>query len=269
MSNPEEICTPLEAWAIGEATAAAEDNRTVVVSLHDVSPHTWEPCRRIMEELAMMQVRAVSLLVIPNHHHRGHFLENEAFCAWLRARVGDGAEAVIHGYYHQRAARAGETLREKVITRSYTAGEGEFFDVTHDAARQLVGKAREEFHRVGLRPCGFIAPAWLLSDEGEEALRELGLAYTTRLAGVWDLARRQVHRSQSLCWSVRAVWRRLVSLAWNAYLFNRLESEPLLRVAIHPVDIAHPRIWWQIRRMIAAALRTRTAMTYAQWVERC
>jgi predicted deacetylase len=182
--------------------------------------------------------------------------------------VADGAEAVIHGYYHQRPVRAGETLRERFITRSYTAGEGEFFDMSYDGARELVSKAREEFQRAGLRPSGFIAPAWLLSEPAEEALRDLGLAYTTRLAGVWDLARRKTHHSQSLCWSVRAMWRRLLSLAWNAYLFSRLEGNSLLRLAIHPVDIAHPRIWWQIQRMIAVALKTRTAQTYEEWVER-
>jgi uncharacterized protein len=257
---------PMETGAASlEKTAASR--RSLVVSLHDVSPHTWDASARILEELAAMDVRTVSLLVIPDHHHRGHFLANEPFCAWLRARAAEGAEAVLHGYYHQRATRAGETLRERMVTRSYTAGEGEFFDITREGARELVGRAREEFLRAGLAPAGFIAPAWLLSAEGEEALRELGLAYTTRLGGVWDLRRGRVERSQSLCWSVRAAWRRVVSLAWNAYLFSRLERTPLLRVAVHPVDLAHPRIWWQIKRMVAVALRTRRAETYESWVK--
>lgn len=239
--------------------------RALVVSLHDVSPLTWEPCRRILDVLHGLGVSAVSLLVIPDHHHREHFGKNAAFCEWLRARVGAGDEAVIHGYYHQRATRSGESLTDRIVTRSYTAGEGEFFDIGYDEARALVAKARDEFHAAGLRPSGFVAPAWLLSSEGERAIASLGIGYTTRLRTVTDLQRLET-KSQSLCWSVRAGWRRAMSCAWNAFLFHWLESEALMRIAIHPVDIAHPRIWRQITRIIAAALSTRKTMTYAQWI---
>ena len=65
----------------------------------------------------------VSLLVIPDHHRRGHFRDYPEFCEWLRRQVAAGCEAVIHGYYHERPARAGEGWRDRFITRSYTAGE--------------------------------------------------------------------------------------------------------------------------------------------------
>ena len=120
--------------------------RALVVSLHDVSPHTWEPCQRILAALDV----PVSLLVIPDHHGRGHFLKDAAFCEWLRARVAAGDEAVMHGYTHQRATRAGESLAARIITRNYTAGEGEFFDIEHTAALELVAKSREEFRAIGV-----------------------------------------------------------------------------------------------------------------------
>lgn len=238
----------------------------LVVSLHDVSPHTWPACERILAELLALGVGKTSLLVIPDHHRRGHFLDRPDFCEWLRRLVSEGHEVVMHGYYHQREARAGETMRDRATTQLYTAGEGEFFDLDQAQARELVSRAREEFQRAGFSPAGFIAPAWLLSDEAEAALRELDIAYTTRLRTVTDLSTGVVHPSQSLCWSVRAAWRRVMSLAWNAVLFRRLKSAPLIRVAIHPVDIAHSRVWRQICRVTSAALRKRRAVTYAEWV---
>jgi predicted deacetylase len=237
--------------------------RALVVSLHDVSPLTRERCAQIVAELG---VPRLSLLVIPNHHGRGHVLDDAVLCDWLRARAVEGHEIVTHGYFHQRARREKETLVQRITTRVYTADEGEFYDLDRVGASALIARASDELHRAQLHPHGFIAPAWLLSAEGEEALRELGCEYTTRLRTVSDLRTGRIFPAQSLCWSVRAAWRRALSIVWNAALYRRLENAPLLRIAVHPVDIEHPAIWAQIRRLIAAALRTREAMTYHEWV---
>ena len=248
-----------------DASPARRDT-ALVVSLHDISPRTWEPCRRILAELRRAGVSRTSLLVIPDHHHQGHFLRQPDFCAWLKEQVAGGHEAVLHGYHHQRAPRNGETLRVRWITRTYTAGEGEFFDLPYESARALAGRGIEDFKQNGLNPSGFIAPAWLLGEEAERAIRDLGFAYTTRISGVWDLRHQRVHRSQSLCWSVRSAWRRGLSLAWNRWLFHHLVNAPLLRIAIHPVDIGHPHIWAQITRIVSNAARNRTPHTYESWL---
>lgn len=120
--------------------------------------------------------------------------------------------------------------------------------------------------RRGVSPAGFIAPAWLLSGDGEAAARDLGFDYTTRLKSVSDLATGKVHESQSLCWSVRSPWRRTMSLGWNELLFERLESNPLMRIAIHPPDAGHDEIWRQIQTLIARALEDRQPMGYYEFV---
>ena len=242
-------------------------NRALVVSLHDVSPRTRPACGRILEELSALGIRASSLLVIPNHHRRGHFLDDAAFCDWLKAQAQTGHEIVMHGYFHQRARREGETTLQKLTTRVYTADEGEFYDLDRKTARDLVAKASAEFAQPGVAPRGFIAPAWLLGPEAEAALREMKIEYTTRLGSVLDLRTNTTYRSQSLVWSVRSGWRRATSVAWNALLFRRLRSNPLLRISIHPVDIEHAAIWRQIRRCITHALATRVSMTYGRWID--
>jgi predicted deacetylase len=240
--------------------------KSLVVSLHDVSPLTFERCARIVAELEKIGVSKLSFLVIPNHHERGHVKDDAALCDWLRARAAEGHEIVTHGYFHRRTRRAQETLMQRMTTQVYTADEGEFFDLDREAASQLVRRGNAELRELGLAPAGFIAPAWLLSSEAEIALVDLGCEYTTRLRTVHDLRTARTEGSQSLCWSVRAAWRRTVSLLWNATLYRRLEHAPLLRVSVHPVDIEHPRIWAQIRRLIADALRTREPMTYIEWI---
>jgi predicted deacetylase len=243
-------------------------NRALIVSLHDVSPLTHAACGRIMPELEALGVSRMSLLVIPDHHHRGHFAADSEFCDWLRAQAAAGHEIVTHGYYHRRERRERETARERLTTRVYTADEGEFYDIDKEKAFARVKRANDEFRGAGLSPRGFIAPAWLLGAEAEMALRELGCEYTTRLAGVTDLQKGRTYASQSLCWSVRAAWRRVISRVWNRLLFNRLAANPLLRIAVHPVDFEHPAIWQQIVSLAGRALESREPATYYEWVVR-
>lgn len=214
-----------------------------------------------------MGLSRTSLLVIPDHHHRGDVASDPALCDWLRACAAEGHEIVTHGYFHLRPQKRQESVVQKLTTNVYTAGEGEFFDLSQADAEALVQRGNAELRQLGLAPRGFIAPAWLLSTEAETALRQIGCSYTTRLRTVHDLQTGAVHDSQSLCWSVRAAWRRAMSVVWNAALYRRLEKAPLLRISVHPVDIDHPRIWQQIRGLIADALRQRTATTYADWID--
>jgi predicted deacetylase len=65
-------------------------NRALIVSLHDVSPLTYAACMRIMPEFEALGVSRMSLLVIPDHHHRGHFAADSEFCDWLRAQAAGG-----------------------------------------------------------------------------------------------------------------------------------------------------------------------------------
>ena len=242
--------------------------RAVIVSLHDISPRTHAACVRIVGELQELGVRTSSLLVIPNHHRKGHFLEDQALCSWLRDLAGKGHEIVAHGYYHQRARRVRENVRERITTRIYTADEGEFYDLDVTAAGALLSKARDDFAQIGVEPAGFIAPAWLLSRGALEALREGAWTYTTRLTTIVDLQTGREYRSQSLVWSVRSAWRRITSLAWNAVLFRALRNIEVLRISIHPVDVRHPAIWREIRRLVQEALEDREPLSYREWVSR-
>jgi len=243
-------------------------DRSLVVSIHDVSPVTREAVDGILQGLAKAVVPRVSLLVVPDHHHRAPIAGNAAFAEWLQSLVAAGHEPVLHGYYHQRARKAHESVSTRFFTRMYTADEGEFFDIGLADARALITSGRDALAEcAGTASSGFIAPAWLLSDEGETAARDLGFSYTTRLKTIVDLPGRKTMASQSLCWSVRSASRRIVSLRWNHFLFGQLRHNPLLRISIHPPDIAHPGIWRQILALASQAAKDRQPLTYRDFIE--
>lgn len=242
--------------------------RGLVVSIHDVSPRTWEATRAMMEDLSAQGVRRISLLVIPDHHHKGHFLKDAAFCEWLRDCVAGGHEAVAHGYFHQREARGGEGAWDRLVTQSYTAGEGEFYDLAEGEAYSRAARALGEFREAGLAPEGFIAPAWLLGEAAERGVARAGFQYTTRIGQVEDLVRGGKYASQSLVYSVRARWRRVASLGWNSLLLRSLGDRPLVRIGLHPPDWKYAAICSHARKCLARALASRESITYEDWLGR-
>ncbi len=239
------------------------------MSLHDVSPLTRPVFEPMLAELTALGVGRCSLLVIPDHHHRGHMLADAGFCRWLETLARQGHEIVAHGYYHQRAERPAETWRQRVITRVYTQGEGEFYDLPKEEAAGLLARAKDDFGKLDAPPpVGFIAPAWLLSLPAREAVREAGFRYTTFLTGVETFAADGggFIPARSLVYSPRNLWRRVCSLAYNAGLARRLEDAPLMRLGLHPPDYQHANLWRQIQRIAARAVSVRRVETYERYV---
>ena len=174
-----------------------------------------------------------------------------------------GSEIVLHGFFHQRA-RPNERPRAKMVTRFYTADEGEFFDLDYAEALRLISEAKDEFRAQGFRPRGFVAPAWLLGAEAERAVIDAGMTYTTTLRTVRDFAARQ-DLPQSLVYSVRSEWRRIT--AWAGIAGFSLASR-----AIRCSASASIRPIWLIQEsgnrcdsITAEALRDREPMTY-RWL---
>jgi predicted deacetylase len=248
------------------ALSAEADREALIVSVHDVAPPTRATVEKILADLSRHHVPVCSLLVVPNYHHRGSSTEDQAFVRWLRDLETQGHEIVIHGYFHERPRQNGEGLPEKLLTRLYTNGEGEFYDLDYDEAFRRITQAREEFVRAGLTPRGFIAPAWLLGSAAERAVTEAEMEYTTRLTGVRDLRSGDNFSARTLVYSVRSGWRRAASMVWNSALARHLAGAPLARVSIHPPDLDHPQIWQQILRLTDRLIEDRTATTYRDWI---
>jgi len=240
--------------------------RALAVSVHDVSPLTRQATDRMLADLDGAGVGVTSLLVVPDHHHKADIDQNPGFLAWLREQQAAGHEIVLHGFYHLRASCAGDGPGRRLVTQHYTAGEGEFYDLDYEKARERMEAGREMLTGVGLEVVGFIAPAWLLGEEGEKAARNLGFAYTTRLGGVLDLRSGEWTRSQSLVYSPRSAWRRNVSLGWNAFLAARLRKNPLARLGLHPPDWEHGAIKTQALRLAKHLAKDRQVICYRDWV---
>lgn len=239
----------------------------LVVSIHDVSPLTRELVSEMLVDLKAVGVDRTSLLVIPDHHRKAPIKAAPGFGDWLKGLRQEGHEVVAHGFYHWRPKREGQGGWTTLVNRYYTAGEGEFYDLSEEEARELLERGKKMFGELGLEPEGFIAPAWLLGKEAENAVRESGFRYTVRLREVKEFVRGRTWTSQSMVYSVRAFWRREVSRLWNRFLFGRLQSNSLMRLSLHPVDWHFPKVRAQILRLLRRAVGDRSCMTYGEFVQ--
>lgn len=239
----------------------------LVVSIHDVCPATWEASRAMVADLLGAGVGQISLLVVPHYHHGRKVGQEPGFGGWLREMVRQGHEVVQHGYYHERVSTARLRGWRRLMATHYTAGEGEFFDLTPEEARPLLRRGREELTELlGDAPQGFIAPAWLLHPMLESCLPEIGLRYTTRIDGIYDFSGPRFFPARSLVYSARSSWRRACSLAWNALLAARLAEAPLLRLGLHPPDWGFSALRQQALKIARQALASRPALTYEAWL---
>lgn len=249
---------------------------SLVVSIHDVSTVTRTRVDDMLRDLEETGVPVTSLLVIPDHHHKGRIDGDPEFGEWLREISGQesgeapghkGHEAVLHGFYHLRPTKEQEGLATRMITRSYTAGEGEFYDLSKNEAFSLLLRGKAALEACGITPRGFIAPAWLLGEQAAMAVRDAGFDYTTRIGELIDCKNGESFPARSMVYSVRAPWRRAISLLWNETLFHALNESPLLRIGLHPPDWDHQVIRDHALSCIRRAVETRQVTTYARWLD--
>ncbi len=261
----------------------------LIVSIHDVHPGNAELVSRILADLKRVGVSEVSLLVVPFWHREVPSFSDAKFCEWMRERQREGHELVLHGYFHLRVSQVDARGWAGLVSKVYTNGEGEFYDSDEEESRELLEKGCNEMgaflaqpesvRTTSQPPAGFIAPAWLLGEGARSALRHFPFEYTTVLRGVWDFRHPDAEQnhsdlpghgytSMSLCYSVRAAWRRACSLAWNTLLLQRLAKLPLVRISLHPPDWQYSSIRNHALQSIERALAGRPAMTYENWIQK-
>lgn len=241
-------------------------SRRLCVSLHDVCPATAPDCRAVLRHLDQLGIRRRSLLVIPNRAG-GAADDDAAFAAWLREQAAAGDEIVLHGWRHGRAPehpapRGPARWVDALLAR----GAGEFYAVDQALAAAWIDDGLARLRRIGLRPVGFVAPAWLYSPGAARAVGEAGFGYlTTHL---------RLRAADGRSWWSFGISNRPGPLAGDlaARLVNELllllhAPLPLVRIAFHPADLEGRAPFRHtlslLRRLLAAG---RLPVTYADLV---
>ena len=211
---------------------------TLLVSIHDVTPAYAAEATRLWDMCARHSVKP-ALFVVPDWHGLWPLERHSRFVEWLRARADEGAEIVLHGERHDEAGLR-RTAGDSIRAWGRTAGEGEFLTLDEPAARQRIDSGMARLRKLGLRPVGFVPPAWLAREDSHRAAAAAGLAFSEDDTSIRLLAAGRRLRSPVVRWSSRTSARAIgsVAVALGRWILQRGARFP--RLAFHPQDLSHP-----------------------------
>lgn len=241
--------------------------RALCVSIHDVAPATWHDCRHLIAAVHAVAPIPLTLLVVP-YWHRLPQARSQQCHAELSSMQAAGHELALHGYTHLDEGPAPHNWTERFRRRVLTRGEGEFAALDQCAAHQRLQAGVAWFAERNWPLAGFVAPAWMMSSRSCEALAMMPFSYMTNYAGLYLLPQFQGLRAPALVYSTRyRVGDALLRSAMMLLAATQSQA-PLMRVALHPADVQRPANLRHAQRLIACALRDRTAMTKADLARR-
>jgi predicted deacetylase len=227
---------------------------------------------RILDALDDLGISRTTLLVIPKHETReGRALELTECPRVVEALLGRqraGAELVQHGLTHRAPAPPPAGARSWLMHHCFARGEAEFAHLGRTEAARCLAEGRLLLGRVGIRPLGFVAPAWQQSPGAFQAVVEAGFGFTAFLGRVVPLRgpfESKAAPALTFCapgplvdHPKRLVMRGLERLGRRA---------PLVRLALHPEDVRAPGRLVHILSRLRVLVAERRVVTYAEYLD--
>jgi predicted deacetylase len=212
---------------LGSAPAAPAGERWLVVSFHDLAPHTQRPCQELLMLLADLGVPRASLLVVPRWYGMETILERPFFLRWLRSLADAGHEICLQ------------------------------------AELQDFGREQAILQDAGFRPHGFAAPGGRLSPESREMLRRRGFEYA--VTRQLDLLGEDLRlRAPAVAFSTLGFLGRALSPLAARVRFAASRRQPILRVSVHPQDLYERGVRRALVAVLRRALADREPLTYGE-----
>jgi len=234
----------------------------LLVSIHDVTPALESPVRRLWD-MCRACGATPALLVVPDWHGAWPLERYPQFMTWVRECAADGAEIFLHGERHDEVGLP-RGWRDELRAVGRTAKEGEFLTLDRDAAHERIARGLRRFAAMDLSPIGFVPPAWLAREATHDVARDAGLRVSEDADGVRVLARGERLHAPALRWSGRTTARAWGSRITAEVRWRTQRTTPLVRLALHPQDLAHPVTTASVEQETARWVQARRVIRYAQ-----
>ena len=209
---------------------------SLLVAIHDVTPAFTEPVH-VLWDLCKAHGVTPALLVVPDWHGMWPLSEHSAFMGWVRECELNGAEIFLHGERHDEVGLP-RSMRDSLRAFGRTAREGEFLTLDKQAATLRINRGLAVLRSLQLHPIGFVPPAWLAREETFDAVAACGLQVSEDEGAVRVHATNARRAAPAIRWSGRTPFRAHASALVASWRWRMQRNEPLMRLALHPQDLA-------------------------------
>lgn len=237
------ICSPVVTPPSTSAPAAGR--RWLVVSFHDLAPHSQRPCQELLTQLSRLGIPQASLLVVPRWHEIESIRNRPFFHRWLLSLSEAGHEICLHGLNHQES-------------------QDEFHRIDGERAEAKVLEGADLLCGLGCPPRGFVPPGGRLSAAAREVLRRRGFLYTATLRHLDLLQENRRIAAPAVVFDSRNLWRRRVSPLVGRLRFAASRQASILRIAVHPGDLYEPAVRRTLVALLRESLADRIPVTYGE-----
>src|SRR3954470_18445130 len=224
------------------APGVSDTSRRFAVVVHDVAPAFLPQLVRIAEALAPRVGRELAGAVVPCWHGRPIEGPGGGFGRFVAGAFG---EVLQHGYTH-RQDRPG-------VLSLFTGRSDEFVGLPREEVRRRLGLGRELLRRaLGVKPAGFVPPAWQVGWATAEVLGGCGFRYLATFGAIRAASGPTIPLATwSWDWGVPGwlgrVGRRSGDACW------RIRPAALPCVVVHPADVDRgylPRVLEVVDRLL-------------------
>jgi predicted deacetylase len=202
------------------------DQKLAIITIHDVNPSNSEEILKTSSELNNLKIK-YNLSVVPYYRKKYNLKDYDDFCDQISSLLQSGnVELNLHGLYHQ------------------TDGKFDDFDTgSKEEEKEEIQKGLDILLAANLpRPSMFIPPAWHLSRQCIEALKELNFRISESMTDLEFIQKGKKYILHPVMnWDQQGdKEKNKQTLEQNKQLFyNRLfnvngKTNGLFRMAIHP-----------------------------------
>ena len=197
-----------------------------ILTIHDVNPTCSEKLQKVTDELDKLKIK-YNLSIVPNYDGKHSLGDNADFCSQIHALVQSGnVELTLHGLYHQ--------IDGKIEDYDSESKEEEKKDI--QKGLDIISSAKLP------QPLTFIPPAWYLSRQAIEALKDFnfdiaeamsdlefikkGKKYLVSPVMNWDRQGDKEKNKETMVQNKKEFYNHLFNVDGESY--------GLFRMAIHP-----------------------------------